>query len=129
MDEKVTKWWHEADDKDPRPSSSTTEPVACMWTWPRGLTARGLQPHRQRLSDGVLVCGGRSTFNLGPAIFDWQVGNIVSVARDGHQPSASMDDELLGIGDPVYALGKVQPRPSADLAAEGLDGSVPCSTS
>ena len=33
----------------------------------------------------------------------------------------------LRIGDPIYALGRVQPRTSEALAAEGLDGSVPSS--
>ncbi len=128
-DEKVTKWWHEADDNGSTPfliHDGTGGLYVDPATWLDRSWAAATQGKGSRMAS--LFGGGRSTFNFGPAIFDWQVGNIVSVgSMTGINRPRRWTMHCLRIGDPVYALGKVQPRPSADLAAEGLDGSVPCS--
>lgn len=128
-DDKVTKWWHEAEDTGTTPfliHDGTGGLHVDPATWLNRSWASATQGKRSRMAS--LFGGGRSTFNFGPAIFEWQVGKIISVGSvSGFNRPRRWTMHCLRIGDPVYALGKVQPRPSAALAAEGLDGSVPCS--
>jgi hypothetical protein len=128
-DDKVTKWWHEAEDKGSTPfliHDGTGGLHVDPSTWLERSWASATQGKGSRMAS--LFGGGRSTFNFGPAIFEWQVGNIISVGSvSGFKRPRRWTMHCLRIGDPVYALGRVQPRTSSDLAAEGLDGSVPCS--
>ncbi|MAI09131.1 MAG: hypothetical protein CMA08_00905 [Euryarchaeota archaeon] len=128
-DDKVTKWWHEAEDQGSTPfliHDGTGGLHVDPETWLNRSWSSASQGKGSRMAS--LFGGGRSTFNFGPAIFDWQVGNIVSIgSMTGINRPRRWTMHCLRIGDPVYALGRVQPRTSEALAAEGLDGSVPSS--
>ena len=128
-DDKVTKWWHEAEDQGSTPfliHDGTGGLHVDPATWLNRSWSSATQGKGSRMAS--LFGGGRSTFNFGPAVFDWQVGNIVSIgSMTGINRPRRWTMHCLRIGDPVYALGRVQPRTSEALTAEGLDGSVPSS--